>query len=124
MARRDGMASQVDTSYRKGESVKGQGEYGGSLPQAGEKGSRGTAHANKMMQYMSTQGGQEHGGYHPPSGSAGSSAHGEYSTKHNPLKVPVKGSSIPMGYGNADTHKACHNKDMQLRKEMLRGQAS
>jgi|SRR5581483_575336 len=89
----------------------------------GMKGAKGTAHANKMMKHMATHGGQEHAGYHPPTGSAGAAAHGEYSTKHNPMSVPTKGSMIGPGYGNADRMKAMHSKDEQLRKEALRGQA-
>ena len=73
---------------------------------------------------MNTYGGQEQPGYHPPTGSAGSKAHGEYSTKNNPLSVPKKGSQIGPGYGNADTMLACRNKDEQLMKEKLRGQPS
>ena len=84
---------------------------------------KGTAHAQKMMPNMQTYGGQESPGYHPPSGSAGAKAHGEYSSKKNPLSVPKKGSSIGEGYGNADRTKATSNKDQQLAKENLRGQA-
>lgn len=83
---------------------------------------KGTAHANKMMQNMSTYGGQENPGYHPPTGNAGASAHGLYEHKGNPMSVPRKGSSIPAGYGNSDRMKAMRNKDEQLRKENLRGQ--
>lgn len=86
-------------------------------------GMKGTAHANKMMPNMSTYGGQESAGYHPPTGNAGSKAHGEYSTKQNPLSVPKKGSSIGPGYGNADRMKAMSNKNAQATKENLRGQA-
>jgi hypothetical protein len=86
-------------------------------------GLKGTAHANKMMPNMSTYGGQENPGYHPPTGSAGAKAHGEYSTKHNPLSVPKKGSSIGPGYGNADRMKAMANQRAQAVKENLRGQA-
>jgi hypothetical protein len=85
------------------------------------KGMKGTAHANKMMPSMSTYGGQENPGYHPPTGSAGSKAHGEYSTKHNPLSTPKKGSSIGAGYGNSDRMKAMASKDAQAKKESLRG---
>jgi hypothetical protein len=84
---------------------------------------KGTAHANKMMPNMQTYGGQESPGYHPPTGNAGAKAHGEYSTKKNPLSVPKKGSSIPEGYGNADRTKAMASKDAQAIKENLRGQA-
>ena len=84
---------------------------------------KGTANANKMMSNMSSYGGQESPGYKPPSGSAGSMAKGEYSTKKNPLSVPEKGSEIGAGYGNADRMKAMSNKDQQLKKENLRGQA-
>lgn len=83
---------------------------------------KGTAHSEKMMGNMSTYGGQESAGYKPPTGSAGSKAHGEYSHKKNPLSVPEKGSAIGAGYGNADRMKAMRNKDEQLRKENLRGQ--
>lgn len=84
---------------------------------------KGTAHANKMMGHMQTYGGQESPGYHPPTGSAGSAAHGEYSTKHNPLRVPEKGSAIGAGYGNADRMKAMRNEKEQEVKENLRGYA-
>lgn len=82
------------------------------------KGTSGT----KMMPNMSTYGGQENPGYKPPTGSAGSAAKGEYSTKTNPLSVPKKGSQIGAGYGNADRMKAMSNKDAQVAKENLRGQ--
>lgn len=75
----------------------------------------------KMMPHMSTYGGQENPGYHPPSGSAGRMAKGVYGHEKNPLEVPKKGSSIGPGYGNSDRMKAMHNKDEQLRKENLRG---
>jgi hypothetical protein len=84
---------------------------------------KGTATSNKMMPNMNTYGGQESPGYKPPSGSAGSKAHGAYSTKSNPLSVPMKGSAIGPGYGNADRQKAMRSKDEQLAKEVLRGQA-
>ncbi len=84
---------------------------------------KGTATSNKMMPNMETYGGQNKPGYKPPSGSAGSAARGEYSTKSNPLSVPEKGSMIGPGYGNADRMKAMSNKDQQLKKENLRGQA-
>lgn len=84
---------------------------------------KGVASSNKMMPNMSTYGGQENPGYKPPTGSAGRAARGEYSTKHNPLSVPEKGSQIAAGYGNADRMKAMRNKDEQLKKENLRGQA-
>ncbi len=84
-------------------------------------GMRGTAHANKMMPNMSTYGGQEQAGYKPPTGSTGAKAHGEYSTKTNPLSTPKKGSSIGPGYGNSDRMKAMGNKDAQAKKEALRG---
>jgi hypothetical protein len=77
----------------------------------------------KMMPNMSTYGGQENPGYKPPSGSAGSKAHGEYSSKNNPLAGPSKGSGIGAGYGNADRMKAMSSKDAQAKKESLRGQA-
>jgi hypothetical protein len=82
----------------------------------------GIASSNKMMPNMSTYGGQENPGYKPPTGSAGRSARGEYSTKSNPLSVPKKGSEIGAGYGNADRMKAMRNKDEQARNENLRGQ--
>lgn len=72
---------------------------------------------------MDTYGGQNDPGYKPPGGSAGSAARGEYSNKSNPLSVPKKGSQIGAGYGNADRMKAMSNKDEQVRKENLRGQA-
>lgn len=84
---------------------------------------KGVASSEKMMPYMDTHGGQEHGGYKPPHGSAGKAAHGEYSHKSNPLRRPERGSEIGAGYGNADRMKAMRNKDEQLRKENLRGQA-
>lgn len=84
---------------------------------------KGIASSNKMMPNMSTYGGQESPGYKPPGGSAGRAAKGEYSTKSNPLSVPEKGSQIGAGYGNADRMKAMSNKDQQLKKENLRGQA-
>ncbi len=87
------------------------------------KGMKGTAHANKMMPTMSTYGGQENPGYHPPTGNAGRGSKGEYSHNSNPLSVPKKGSQIAAGYGNADRMKAMRNKDEQLRQENLRGQA-
>jgi hypothetical protein len=83
----------------------------------------GVASSNKMMPTMQTYGGQESAGYKPPSGSAGRAAYGDYGHKSNPLKVPMKGSQIGAGYGNADRQKAMRNKDEQLRKENLRGQA-
>lgn len=82
---------------------------------------KGTAHANKMMPNMSTYGGQESPGYHPPTGNAGSAAKGLYGHDKNPMSVPMKGSQIGAGYGNADRMKAMSNKDQQLRKENLRG---
>jgi len=84
---------------------------------------KGVASSNKMMPNMSTQGGQESPGYHPPTGSAGRAAKGDYSHKSNPLSVPTKGSSIGPGYGNSDRMKAMRAKDEQARKENLRGQA-
>jgi len=84
---------------------------------------KGVASSNKMMPNMSTYGGQESPGYKPPSGSAGRYAKGEYSHNKNPMSVPEKGSQIGAGYGNADRMKAMRNKDEQLRKENLRGQA-
>ncbi len=87
------------------------------------KGLKGTAHANKMMPNMSTYGGQENPGYHPPTGSAGSAAKGEYSTAGNPRPVPSKGSSIGPGYGNADRMKMMSMKNAQAAKENLRGKA-
>lgn len=84
---------------------------------------RGVASSEKMMPNMSTYGGQENPGYKPPQGSAGRAAKGEYSHDKNPLSVPKKGSEIGAGYGNADRMKAMRNKDEQLAKENLRGQA-
>ena len=84
---------------------------------------KGVASSTKMMPNMSTYGGQENPGYKTPSGSAGRAAKGEYSHKSNPMSVPEKGSQIAAGYGNADRMKAMRNKDEQLRKENLRGQA-
>lgn len=84
---------------------------------------KGVASSEKMMPNMSTYGGQENPGYKPPSGSAGRAAKGEYSHDKNPLSVPKKGSQIAAGYGNADRMKAMRNKDEQLAKENLRGQA-
>lgn len=76
----------------------------------------------KMMPYMETYGGQNNPGYKPPSGSAGAKAFGEYSHKSNPLSVPMKGSAIGPGYGNADRMKAQEMEREQARKEQLRGQ--
>lgn len=84
---------------------------------------KGTATSNKMMPYMSTQGGQNDPGYKPPSGSAGRGAKGEFSHNSNPLSVPKKGSSIGSGYGNADHQKVMNMKNEQARNESLRGQA-
>ncbi len=84
---------------------------------------KGTATSNKMMPNMSTYGGQESPGYKPPNGSAGKMARGEYSSKSNPLTVPMKGSAIGPGYGNADRMKAMKHKEEQAAKENLRGQA-
>lgn len=86
------------------------------------KGMKGTAHANKMMPNMSTYGGQENAGYHPPTGNAGPAAKGVYGHKSNPMSIPMKGSQIKDSYGNSDTMKAQKNKDEQLAKENLRGQ--
>ena len=83
---------------------------------------KGTATSNKMMPRMETYGGQNNPGYQPPSGSAGSAAFGEYTTKKNPLIVPKKGSEIGPGYGNSDRMKAMRAKDEEARKESLRGQ--
>lgn len=83
---------------------------------------KGVAHT-KMMPNMQTYGGQESPGYKPPTGSAGKAAFGEYGHKSNPMSVPEKGSQIGAGYGNADRMKAMSNKDMQMKKENLRGQA-
>ena len=65
-------------------------------------------------------------GYKPPSGSAGSSAFGEYSHKSNPLSVPKKGSQIAAGAGgegymNSDRNKAMRLSKDQERNENLRG---
>lgn len=65
-------------------------------------------------------------GYVPPKGSAGRAAFGEYSTKHNPMSVPRKGSQIGTvnEFGNnSDHNKVMGLKDQQSRKENLRGQA-
>lgn len=82
---------------------------------------KGTSTSNKMMPSMDTYGGQNNPGYRAPSGSAGSKAFGEYSTKSNPLSTPKKGSSIGPGYGNSDRMKAMSAKDAQAKKESLRG---
>ncbi len=84
---------------------------------------KGVASSEKMMPNMDTWGGQDKPGYKPPSGSAGSAARGEYGYKKNPLSVPEKGSMIGAGYGDGDRMKAMRNKDEQLKKENLRGQA-
>jgi hypothetical protein len=84
--------------------------------------SKGTATSSKMMPRMETYGGQNNPGYEPPSGSAGSSAFGEYTHKKNPMRVPEKGSQIGPGYGNADRMKAMAHKNEQEKKESLRGQ--
>lgn len=84
---------------------------------------KGLANSKKMMPNMETYGGQNNPGYHPPSGSAGSDARGEYSYRDNPKSVPKKGSSIGPGYGNADRMKAMSNKEAQAQKENLRGKA-
>lgn len=84
---------------------------------------KGTATSNKMMPNMQTYGGQDKPGYHPPTGSAGSRAFGDYSHKKNPLSVPKKGSELGAGYGNSDRMKAMSLKDQQEKKEALRGQA-
>lgn len=84
--------------------------------------SKGTSTSSKMMPRMETYGGQNNPGYEPPSGSAGSSAFGEYSHKKNPMSVPKKGSQIGPGYGNSDRMKAMAHKEEQARKENLRGQ--
>ena len=51
---------------------------------------KGTATSNKMMPNMETYGGQNDPGYKPPSGSAGASGRGVYSSKSNPLSSPKK----------------------------------
>jgi hypothetical protein len=84
--------------------------------------SKGTSTSNKMMPRMETYGGQNNPGYNPPSGSAGKAAFGNYSTKSNPMSVPKKGSDIGPGYGNSDRMKAMAAKDVQEKKESLRGQ--
>jgi hypothetical protein len=86
-------------------------------------GMKGTANANKMMPNMSTYGGQEKAGYKPPTGSAGAAAKGLYGHPSNPMSVPQKGSMLGPGYGNSDRLKAMREKDAQLKKESLRGQA-
>lgn len=83
---------------------------------------KGTATSNKMMPRMDTYGGQDNPGYHPPEGSAGRDAFGDYSHRKNPLRVPEKGSDIGPGYGNADRMKIMREKDIQEKKESLRGQ--
>lgn len=83
----------------------------------------GIASSTKMMNNMSTYGGQEAAGYKPPSGSAGRAAKGMFGHPSNPMSVPQKGSQLGAGYGNADRMKAMSNKDQQLKKENLRGQA-
>jgi hypothetical protein len=85
---------------------------------------KGTASSNKMMPRMSTYGGQNNPGYHPPTGSSGAKMHGEYSTKGNPLSTPKKGSQIGPGYGNADAMKAQSAIRAQAAKESLRGMPS
>ena len=82
---------------------------------------KGTSTSNKMMPSMDTYGGQNNPGYHPPSGSAGKSAYGNYSTKSNPLSTPKKGSSIGPGYGNTDRMKAMSAEKAQAKNESLRG---
>ena len=84
---------------------------------------KGTAHANKMMSNMSSYGGQESPGYRPPTGSAGSAAHGMHGHKSNPMSVPQKGSQIGAGYGNADHMKAQSSMRAQEAAESLRGKA-
>lgn len=84
---------------------------------------KGIAHSNKMMPGMQTYGGQESPGYKPPSGDAGKAAKGVYGHPSNPLSVPMKGSAIGPGYGNADRQKAMAAKNEQAKKENLRGQA-
>lgn len=83
---------------------------------------KGTATSNKMMPRMETYGGQNNPGYEPPEGSAGRAAFGEYSHKRNPMRVPMKGSDIGPGYGNADRMKVMREQEMQAKKESLRGQ--
>lgn len=83
---------------------------------------KGVASSNKMMPNMSTYGGQENPGYKPPTGSAGRAAKGLYGHASNPMSVPMKGSAIGPGYGNADRMKAMRAKDEQAKKENLRGQ--
>lgn len=83
---------------------------------------KGTSTSTKMMPSMNTYGGQNNPGYHAPTGSAGSKAFGEYSSKTNPLSTPMKGSAIGAGYGNSDRMKAMASKDAEARKESLRGQ--
>lgn len=78
--------------------------------------------AKQKMPYMTAY----NNGYVPPKGSAGAAAHGEYSTKHNPMSVPRKGSSLPQGaeYGNNSDSNKVHNLEMaERRKESLRGYA-
>lgn len=78
--------------------------------------------AKQKMAYMTGYS----NGYVPPKGSAGSAAHGEYSTKKNPMGVPRKGSSLPDGaeYGyNSDAQKVHNLTKAQSKKESLRGYA-
>ncbi len=82
---------------------------------------KGTSTSNKMMPSMDTYGGQNNPGYHPPTGSAGAKAFGEYSTKNNPLSTPKKGSAIGPGYGNSDRMKVMSLKEEEAKKESLRG---
>lgn len=77
----------------------------------------------KMMPSMDTYGGQNNPGYKPPMGSAGGAAKGLYSHSKNPMSVPMKGSQIGAGYGNADRMKAMSNQKAQMKNESLRGKA-
>jgi len=65
-------------------------------------------------------------GYVPPKGSAGAAAFGQFSTKHNPMSVPKKGSAIEgtSEFGsNMDHNKVRSLQSQEARKESLRGYA-
>jgi hypothetical protein len=77
-----------------------------------------------MAQKMANMTGYSNG-YTPPSGSAGASAFGNYSSKKNTMGVPRKGSSINSGtavYNNSDHQKVMSLKVAQSARESLRGQ--
>lgn len=76
--------------------------------------------AEGKMPYMQANGGT----YKPPTGSAGSKAHGKYSSKKNPLSEPMKGSEIRASGAyamNADKEKVQRLKNEQATQENLRG---